>query len=57
MYIPALAHWHEAGSYRWGSAVLAYLYHQLCDACRRQGMTSGLEGYVYLLHVSATTII
>jgi hypothetical protein len=26
MYIPALAHWHEAGSYSWGSTVLAYVY-------------------------------
>jgi hypothetical protein len=25
MYIPTLAHWHEVGSYSWGSAVLAYL--------------------------------
>jgi hypothetical protein len=57
MYIPALAHWHEVGSYSWGSLVLAYLYHQLCDAYRHRGKTSGLEGYMYLLHVSATTII
>jgi hypothetical protein len=57
MYIPALALWHEAGSYSWGSAVLAYLYRQLCDACRRQGKTFGLGGCVYLLHVSATTSI
>jgi hypothetical protein len=35
MYILALAHWHEAGSYSCGLAVLAYLYHQLCDVCRR----------------------
>jgi hypothetical protein len=57
MYIPALAHWHKVGSYRWGSMVLAYLYHQLCDACQRRGKTSSLGGCVYLLHVSATTII
>jgi hypothetical protein len=44
MYIPALAHWHEACSYSWGSAVLPYLYRQLCDACRRRGKTSGLRG-------------
>jgi hypothetical protein len=43
--------------YSWGSAVLAYLYHQLCDACRCRGKTSGLGGYAYLLHVSVTTSI
>jgi hypothetical protein len=42
MYIPALVHWHEAGSYSWGSAVLAYLYSQSCDAYRHHGKTSGL---------------
>jgi hypothetical protein len=26
MYIWTLVHWHEAGSYSWGSTVLAYLY-------------------------------
>jgi hypothetical protein len=57
IYISALAHWHEVGSYSWGSAVLAYLYRQLCDAFRRRGKTSGLGGCVYLLHVSVTTSI
>jgi hypothetical protein len=57
MYILALAHWHEVGSYSWGSTVLAYLYRQLCDACRRRGKISDLRGCVYLLHVSATTSI
>jgi hypothetical protein len=37
MYIPCLADWDEVGSYSWGSAVLAYLYHQLCEACWRRG--------------------
>jgi hypothetical protein len=57
MYIPALVHSHEVSSYSWGLAVLVYLYHQLCDACRRRGKTSGLRGYVYLLHISVTTSI
>jgi hypothetical protein len=57
MYIPALEHWHETGSYSWGSSVLAYLYRQLCDACRRRGKTPSLRGCVYLLHISATTSI
>jgi hypothetical protein len=34
MYIPALADWNEVGFYSWGSVLLAYLYHQLCDACQ-----------------------
>jgi hypothetical protein len=34
MYILALADWDKARSYSWGSAVLAYLYRQLYDACR-----------------------
>jgi hypothetical protein len=36
MYILALLDWNEVGTYSWGSAVLAYLYRQLCDACRRR---------------------
>jgi hypothetical protein len=35
--------------------VLAYLYHQLCEACQSRGQNSGFRGYVYLLHVSSTT--
>jgi hypothetical protein len=37
--------------------MLVYLYHQLCFAYQRRGKTSGLGGCIYLLHVSATTII
>jgi hypothetical protein len=55
MYISALANWDKAGSYSWGSAMLAYLYHQLCEACRSQGQNSSFGGCVYLLHVSLTT--
>jgi hypothetical protein len=54
MYIPALSDWNEVGAYSWGSAVLAYLYRQICDACQRRVQTSGLGGCVYLLHVSST---
>jgi hypothetical protein len=55
MYIPILADWDEAGSYSWGSAVLAYLYHQLCESSRRRRQNSSVGGCVYLLHVSLTT--
>jgi hypothetical protein len=55
MYISALANWDEARSYSWGSTVLAYLYHQLCEACGSRGQNSGFGCCVYLLHVSSTT--
>jgi hypothetical protein len=35
MYIHCLHDWDEAGGYSWGSAVLSFLYRQLCEACRR----------------------
>jgi hypothetical protein len=37
MYIPALADWDVVGCYSWGLAVLAYLYHHLCEAYQRRG--------------------
>jgi hypothetical protein len=57
MYILALLDWNRVGAYNWGSSMLAYLYHQLCVACRRHGQTSSLGGCVYLLHISSTTRI
>jgi hypothetical protein len=57
MYILALVDWNEAGSYNWGSTVLVYLYHHLCDAYRRRGNNAGFGGCVYFLHVSLTTTI
>ncbi|KAK3118506.1 hypothetical protein QOZ80_9BG0700370 [Eleusine coracana subsp. coracana] len=41
--------WDEIGGYSWGSAVLAYLYHQLCQASRRVGVNANLSGCAYLL--------
>jgi hypothetical protein len=35
--------WHIS----WGSMVLAWMYHQLCDACRRSGGSANLGGCVY----------
>jgi hypothetical protein len=42
MYIQCLVDWDEAGSFSWGSTVLAYLYRQLCEACRRKARSSNL---------------
>jgi hypothetical protein len=33
MYIPCLWNWDNAGNLNWGSAVLAFLYRQLNEAC------------------------
>jgi hypothetical protein len=38
-------------TYSWGSAVLAWTYHQLCNACRRQSPNANLGGCSYLLQV------
>ncbi|TVU24653.1 hypothetical protein EJB05_27102, partial [Eragrostis curvula] len=43
--------WENMATYSWGSGVLAYLYRQLCDGCRRSGQSSGLGGCLYLLQV------
>jgi hypothetical protein len=56
MYIQCLADWDEAGTFSWGSVVLAYLYHQLCEACRRKARSSNLGGCMYLLNVRSTDI-
>jgi hypothetical protein len=53
MWLPLLADWDEAGTFSWGSAALAWLYRQLCDACRRQGGDANLAGCVWLLQVSS----
>ncbi|TVU05292.1 hypothetical protein EJB05_48450, partial [Eragrostis curvula] len=41
--------WEDMATYSWASGVLAYLYRQLCDGCRRCGDSSGLGGCLYLL--------
>jgi hypothetical protein len=51
MYVHCLTDWHQAGNYSWGSAVLAFLYRQLCEACRRTSSSPNLGGCVYLLQL------
>ncbi|TVU34636.1 hypothetical protein EJB05_16477, partial [Eragrostis curvula] len=52
MVFPIIAQtWETMATYSWGSAVLAYLYRQLCDACRRSGEGSSLGGCLYLLQI------
>jgi hypothetical protein len=50
MVLPLLGQdWDNIRSYSWGSAVFAWLYRQLCDACRRSGRDANLGGRTYLL--------
>ncbi|SPT21044.1 unnamed protein product [Triticum aestivum] len=49
MFLELLNNWDT--QYSWGSAALAYLYRQLDMACRRQGDTSSLAGFVWSLSV------
>jgi hypothetical protein len=51
MYIHCLTDWDQAGQYSWGSAVLAFLYRQLCEACRHTSTTASLGGCTYLLQL------
>ncbi|CAO2161607.1 unnamed protein product [Urochloa humidicola] len=43
--------WDTLRNYSWGSATLAWLYRQLCEACRCTGGTSNLGGCALLLQV------
>lgn len=43
--------WESIGTYSWGSATLAWLYRQLCEACRRNGNEANLGGCMYLLQI------
>ncbi|WVZ85625.1 hypothetical protein U9M48_032527, partial [Paspalum notatum var. saurae] len=51
MYIHCLRDWDDAGQYNWGSAVLAFLYRQLCEACRRHAPSSTMAGCTFLLQI------
>jgi len=51
MYLPRLTDWDTAGFYSWGSAVLAFLYRQLCEACRCTSQNGSIGGCVYLLQI------
>ena len=43
--------WENIAGYSWGSAVLAWTYRQLCEACRRTSTAGNLGGCTYLLQV------
>ena len=52
MVLPILGQqWENIAQYSWGSATLAWMYRQLCDACRRVGNDSNLGGCAYLLQI------
>uniref|UniRef100_K4AIR8 Aminotransferase-like plant mobile domain-containing protein n=1 Tax=Setaria italica TaxID=4555 RepID=K4AIR8_SETIT len=52
MVLPLLGqNWDNIRGYSWGSAVLAWLYKQLCDACRRTAKDANLGGCAYLLQI------
>jgi hypothetical protein len=43
--------WDVIGTYNWGSAALAWLYHTLCDRCSRIRPNANLGGCAYLLQI------
>jgi hypothetical protein len=43
--------WDVIGTYNWGSAALAWLYHALCDECSRIRLNTNLGGCTYLLQI------
>ena len=49
MYLPMLEDVNKIGSYSWGSATLAYLYHFLCKAS--QSNQNEIAGFLPLLQV------
>ena len=50
MWLPLLEDWDEAGTFSWGSAALAWLYRQLCNAYRQTSADANIAGCVWLLH-------
>lgn len=51
MFLPCLTDWQTAGGYSWASAVLGFLYRQLCEGCRRTSRSATIGGCVYLLQL------
>jgi hypothetical protein len=52
MWIPMIGQeWDAIASYSWASTTLAWLYRQMCDACRRCGPNANLGGCAYLLQL------
>jgi hypothetical protein len=55
MYLPMLADLDAASQYSWGSAVLAHLYRNLCDAAIPTGKE--ISGALPLLQVKCIVCI
>jgi hypothetical protein len=52
MVLPQLSEpWENIAQYSLGSATLAWLYRQLCEACRRAKSNSNIGGCTYLLQI------
>jgi len=51
MFLPCLTSWQTAGGYSWASAVLGFLYRQLCEGSRRTSKNPTIGGCVYLLQL------
>jgi hypothetical protein len=52
MWIPIIGQeWEGIATYSWASVTLAWLYRQMCDACRRSGPNAILGGCAYLLQL------
>uniref|UniRef100_K4A117 SWIM-type domain-containing protein n=1 Tax=Setaria italica TaxID=4555 RepID=K4A117_SETIT len=52
MVLPILGQvWENIATYSWGSAALAWLYRQLCEACRRTARDSNVGGCTYMLQI------
>uniref|UniRef100_K3ZNC5 SWIM-type domain-containing protein n=1 Tax=Setaria italica TaxID=4555 RepID=K3ZNC5_SETIT len=52
MVLPILGQvWENIAVYSWGSAALAWLYRQLCEACRRTARDSNVGGCTYMLQI------
>ena len=51
IWIPLVANLGDLGRFSWGSAVLAWTYRQLCEACCRQAPSSNMSGCVLLIQM------
>ena len=51
IWLQLLSDWEQAGQFSWESATLAWLYRQLCEACRHSKDKSNIGGCIILLQV------
>nr|AAV59303.1 unknown protein [Oryza sativa Japonica Group] len=51
IWIPLVTNLGDLGRFSWGSAVLAWTYRQLCEACCRQAPSSNMSGCVLLIQM------